>query len=269
MELKNCIINNHRISYLEVNPSSEKTILFIHGNSLSKAIFTKQLESQQLKAVRMLALDLPGHGDSQWLEAYSVHQIVEDLVAFCDLLKLKDYTLAGHSLGGHMAIQALPKLKNCSSIFLIGTPPLQLPLNIEEAFMPHPAIPLLFKKELSESEIELFATSLTGKEPKNFVIQQINNTDPYFRESLLQSIQEGQMKDEVKILKNSKLSVSLFFGNKDELVNFEYVERLKIPKLVTDNPLYLRRAKHIPQVENYIDINEYLSSFINRILKLH
>ncbi|PVW15795.1 alpha/beta fold hydrolase [Marixanthomonas spongiae] len=250
MEIKNCIVNNHRISYLEVNPSSEKIILFIHGNSLSKAIFTKQLESQQLKAFRMLALDLPGHGDSQWLETYSVHQIVDDLATFCNQLKLKNYTVVGHSFGGHMAIQALPKLKNCSSIFLIGTPPLQLPLNIEEAFMPHTAIPLLFKKELTEEDLDIFATSLTHKEHQEFVKENLKNTDPHFRQSLLKSIKLGQMLDEVKILSESGISVKLVFGEDDVLVNFEYLKKLEKNDLMNFTFQKVEGAMHLTHIEN-------------------
>ncbi|UAB80389.1 alpha/beta hydrolase [Marixanthomonas sp. SCSIO 43207] len=249
MKKKSCIINGHRIGYLEVNPIAEKTILFIHGNSLSKAIFTKQLESQQLRAFRMLALDLPGHGDSQWLETYSVHQIVDDLATFCNQLKLKNYTVVGHSFGGHMAIQALPKLKKCIGMILIGTPPLQLPLNIEEAFMPHPAIPLLFKKVLSESEMDLFATSLTNKEHKDFVIEQLKNTDPNFRESLLQSIQESQMQDELEVLNDNNLPIALLFGEEDVLVNFEYLKKLEKNDLTKFTFQKVEGAMHLPQVE--------------------
>ncbi|RLA00888.1 MAG: alpha/beta hydrolase, partial [Gammaproteobacteria bacterium] len=44
--------------------SGETCLLFIHGNSSSKSVFSKQLSSDLAKKYRLIALDLPGHGDS-------------------------------------------------------------------------------------------------------------------------------------------------------------------------------------------------------------
>jgi len=56
-------LSSGRLSWIEKNPEADKTILFIHGNSTSKKIFQKQLTSS-LFDQRLIAVDLPGHGES-------------------------------------------------------------------------------------------------------------------------------------------------------------------------------------------------------------
>ena len=53
-----------RIAYLEKNPEAKNTIFFIHGNSLSANSWTKQFQSELLTSYRLVAFDLPAHGDS-------------------------------------------------------------------------------------------------------------------------------------------------------------------------------------------------------------
>ena len=53
-----------RIAFTEVNPGKEETIVFVHGNSASKEFFQKLCEEKALENYRLIAVDLPGHGES-------------------------------------------------------------------------------------------------------------------------------------------------------------------------------------------------------------
>jgi pimeloyl-ACP methyl ester carboxylesterase len=56
----------------------------------------------------VLALDLRGHGDSQWAaggEAYAYSDYVADLHAFIEQLDLRNLVLMGHSMGGIVSLQ--------------------------------------------------------------------------------------------------------------------------------------------------------------------
>jgi pimeloyl-ACP methyl ester carboxylesterase len=48
---------------------------------------------------RVYALDLRGHGASDWTGPYTIEQLTADLAAFLDALSLGCVTLGGHSLG--------------------------------------------------------------------------------------------------------------------------------------------------------------------------
>ncbi len=52
---------------------------------------------------RVVAIDLRGHGDSDWPGTYSFQLMADDVIGVLDQLDLERVTLVGHSLGGLVA----------------------------------------------------------------------------------------------------------------------------------------------------------------------
>jgi pimeloyl-ACP methyl ester carboxylesterase len=59
-----------------------------------------------LDGVRVIALDFRGHGLSEHAESYGYADYESDLTWLLDRLELDDVTVAGHSLGGYVALLA-------------------------------------------------------------------------------------------------------------------------------------------------------------------
>ena len=59
-----------------------------------------------LEGVRVVALDFRGHGLSQHGDSYGYADYQRDVTWLLDRLKLDDVTVAGHSLGGYVALLA-------------------------------------------------------------------------------------------------------------------------------------------------------------------
>jgi esterase len=59
-----------------------------------------------LQDVRVVALDFRGHGLSRHAEPYGYADYEEDVTWLLDRLELDDVTVAGHSLGGYVALLA-------------------------------------------------------------------------------------------------------------------------------------------------------------------
>src|ERR1035438_7493297 len=59
--------------------------------------------AQFAKRFRVYALDLRGHGDSDWPGIYSFELIRDDVLGVLDQLGLDRVTLVGHSMGGTVA----------------------------------------------------------------------------------------------------------------------------------------------------------------------
>jgi len=59
-----------------------------------------------LDGVRVIALDLRGHGLSEHADSYGYLDYVSDLTWLLDQLELDEVTVAGHSLGGYVALLA-------------------------------------------------------------------------------------------------------------------------------------------------------------------
>ena len=59
-----------------------------------------------LNGVRVIAFDFRGHGLSEHADSYGYADYEQDLVSLLDRLELEDVTVAGHSLGGYVALLA-------------------------------------------------------------------------------------------------------------------------------------------------------------------
>ncbi|PKA98479.1 pimeloyl-ACP methyl ester carboxylesterase [Flavobacteriaceae bacterium MAR_2009_75] len=249
----------------ENKTDDETVVVFLHGNSANSLIWRNQFKCELLQNFRMMALDLPGHGASPKLEEYSLTQLVDILVDSCQ--NFPKMVLVGHSLGGHLAIEALPKLPNCIGLLIFGTPPVKSPLNLHEAFLADERISLLFKGQLNATERVSFVSGICSdtSPARSKLIASLSNTDPKFREGIGVSAANGEFSDEVEILRNARLPIAVMHGANDALVNADYIEKLEIPYLWKQKVHYIEGSTHSPHVENPSYFNQLLFQFLEDI----
>jgi pimeloyl-ACP methyl ester carboxylesterase len=77
-------------------------LLLLHGGALSANTWDMVCMALGDDA-RCVALDLPGHGDSGWLETYGIESAVADVTEFIDRLAWPTLHIVGMSLGGNIA----------------------------------------------------------------------------------------------------------------------------------------------------------------------
>lgn len=95
-----------RISYLTPEtPPAHQTILLIHGSGVSARSWTNQLQGLG-HALRVFAIDLPGHGESDPIIEPTIEMYADAAHGLLDALGTGPAFVAGHSLGGAVA-QAL------------------------------------------------------------------------------------------------------------------------------------------------------------------
>src|SRR3990167_10669856 len=91
------------IHYYQGGPSDGETILMVHGFGASKDNWLR-LARHFTQDYRVIALDLPGFGDSSKPYAsYDVGTQVERLATFTQALQIKKLHLIGSSMGGHIS----------------------------------------------------------------------------------------------------------------------------------------------------------------------
>ncbi len=99
-----------KLHYVEWGEPGDETLVLVHGNRdqcRSWDLFVAGLRSQGCRPGHVVALDLRGHGDSDWPSTqrhYQHEDFLYDLAAFVRHLGQKPFSLIGHSLGGSMSV---------------------------------------------------------------------------------------------------------------------------------------------------------------------
>ena len=267
---KNIQIRNQRIHFYESNDVGTPVFL-IHGNSLSSAVFIKQLNSPLLKNYRLIAPDLPGHGNSPRSSDpdvdYQLPNLIATLVEFINSFNFEEYFLYGNSLGGHLLINCLSYLNGVKGLAINGTPPLASPPDMAACFLPNPAAMLAFKPNLLEDEITRLAAAFCKPGSANIseIEENIKNTDPEFRRVVGTGLMSGKNTDELEILKQANVPLAIIHGESDALVNQYYLQQLEIKKW--QNKVHLiENAGHLPFFENAGEFNGILERFLSIFL---
>ena len=147
------------------NENNALPVLFVHGNSLSSGTFEFQFADKQLNQnFRLIAPDLPGLGDSSNAgkpqDDYTLQGFYRLIVDFIRLINIKEAIFVGHSLGGHILMEAYNQIQSLlKGLVIFGAPPLMIPHPMELSHYENPAFELAFAENLNEDEIHQLAES--------------------------------------------------------------------------------------------------------------
>lgn len=97
------------IAYEIINPSCEKTIVFLHGWGSNKELM-KQGFQNQFKKYKHLYVDMPGFGKSSNNYVLTTKEYANIMRSFLELLHLDIKMIFGHSFGGKVATLLKPEL---------------------------------------------------------------------------------------------------------------------------------------------------------------
>jgi pimeloyl-ACP methyl ester carboxylesterase len=117
-----CKINDIRLYYEDYDEKDQVPLIFLHGLMGSGESWRFQVDHFKDKR-RVIAFDLRGHGQSDKpLGKYSMKQFSEDLFSFVQELGIEKAVIAGHSMGGIIALRfALDHKEMVEKLILIDT----------------------------------------------------------------------------------------------------------------------------------------------------
>jgi pimeloyl-ACP methyl ester carboxylesterase len=241
------------ISYLVDGLETLPTLLLLHGNSSSSESM-KDLMKGLKNSYHVIAVDLPGHGKSEKLKnsKYSVKSLGLFLESFVEELGLSVHALLGHSLGGHLSIQALNTI---SPKYLItwGTPPMTNPPVLNEMFLANPVSSFLFKNDVSENEVlELYKETHFVRDSEKYLryADIFLGTDKNFREDLITELNSLEYKDEVIVLNKFEGSIIFIHGKNDKIINKNFIKSQNIKA----DFIEVENASHYIQTDNASDL---------------
>ncbi|MHB1930624.1 MAG: alpha/beta fold hydrolase, partial [Acidimicrobiales bacterium] len=89
-------------------PATGRPVLLLHGITLSAGVWVEQVRRLPDAGMRVVAMDLRGHGESTIGRAgLALDRVTADIVEVVDRLELTDVVLVGHSMGGMAALRLL------------------------------------------------------------------------------------------------------------------------------------------------------------------
>jgi len=121
--------------YTETNKNNPP-IIFVHGFFMNNEMFKYQLDELKEKH-RVVCINVRGFDkNSEKTEAFSLYDIVDDILMVADLLQLDKFVLGGMSMGGYISLRfALSHSERLSGLILMATQAEQDPPEIASSYM--------------------------------------------------------------------------------------------------------------------------------------
>jgi pimeloyl-ACP methyl ester carboxylesterase len=262
-----------QIAYHELNPGALNTIFFIHGNSVNKNCWYKQLKSGALKNYRLIAFDLPGCGDSDKALHAEHDYTLKGLAAFAiniihALHRNKPYIATGLSLGTNILAEMLPTIQP-AGIVMAGACIVGKNIAVDNIIKPGTHVGVVFTGEALKEDVLKYANEVMINADAED-IQQFSDsyysTDTRLRTTIAACIAAGNYSDEIDLLQQKDIACLFVYGKDELVVNTNYLEDVTLP--LWNNKIYLiDGASHLPNIDKPEEFNALLMAYAEDVFK--
>lgn len=252
--------------YYELEGEGEP-LIFLHGWGVDKRIWRQQ--SKYFSSFyKVLTIDLPGHGKSDW-QKISLGAMADDVRVILDVLKIARANVVASSLGGILALKlyqiAPEKIKKLS---FVGA----LPKFSKSKDFPHGLDVKRIRKLNSQLKmsypaiVNIFFRSLFTKEERatrrfKWIQRFRQNVDVPIKPALSEYLDMIEHEDLRQILKNILVPVQFINGTQDKICSAEAVKDMKVlvPQAQFD---FFEKCGHFPFLSKPYEFNEVLEKFL-------
>jgi len=265
MQPKFITVEDISLAYFEVNPDGERTIFFIHGNSSSSRIWRAQLETDLLSGYRLIAFDLPAHGQSPCFHDYSLPVLGRIISAAINGLAAGHaYIVAGLSLGTNVLAEALGHSLKPNGIVLIGSCIIGGPCSMEVVFLPDIDIHAAFTDDVSEDELLQYwsLAGISGPEDEKYPLFAADYyaTQDNFRSKMFATVMAGNLSNEIDLLQLSTIPVLVIFGGEEKVCNKDYLDNAGL-RLWQERVFKVPGAGHLASIDQPEKINDLMLQY--------
>ncbi|MBK8011569.1 MAG: alpha/beta hydrolase [Deltaproteobacteria bacterium] len=112
------------ISYVDLNPSGDPTVVFVHGLGAYAKWWRYQFDAFAAAGYHVVALDLPGHGGSDKPASfpYTAEAMGDVVVELLDRMGIRDPILIGHSMGGQVLLSLAIRFPTLARALVLTSP---------------------------------------------------------------------------------------------------------------------------------------------------
>ena len=254
-------VNDKRVFASDAGQEIDKnkdTIILLHGSGLSHIVWSLTEKYLSNQGYNVLAIDLPGHGNSEGPCLQSIEKISDWLEEVFNKLGILELTIVGHSQGCLEALEYLHKYpKKIKKLIFIGgsyaMPVNQSLLDFAEAGDDQ-AVKLMMKWSYESSK------KFIGGNP----VEKIINSPRDIREILAIDLAAcNNYKNGAEALKSINCSTLFIFGELDKMVNLE--KGKEFAKIIPNSKIHIiKNCGHMIMFEKAFEMREKITEFLKK-----
>ena len=234
------------------------TIVLLHGSGLSHIVWSLTEQYLSNQNYNVLAIDLPGHGNSEGDCLKSIEEISDWLEKVFIELNVSELTIIGHSQGCLEILEySLRYSKRVKNLIFIGGS-YRMPVNQD----------LIDLAESGDDKAVQLMMKWSYENSKKFIggnpVEKIINSPRNIREVLaIDLIACNNYKNGSEALKSINCPTLLIFGELDKMVNLE--KGKKFAKLIPNSETYIiKNCGHMIMFEKAFEMREKISEFLKK-----
>jgi pimeloyl-ACP methyl ester carboxylesterase len=234
------------------------TIVLLHGSGLSHIVWSLTEQYLSNQNYNILAIDLPGHGNSEGESLKSIEEISDWLEKAFIKLNISKITIIGHSQGCLEAIEYYSKYsERVEALVFIGGSYI-MPVNQD----------LIDLAEDGDDQAVKLMTKWSYENSKKFIggnpIKSIINSPRDIREILaIDLVACNNYKNGSEALKSINCPTLFIFGELDKMVNLE--KGKKFAELVPNSKTHvIKDCGHMIMFEKAFEMREKISEFLKK-----
>ena len=272
MAYRRRIVTSHGTLAVEERGEGKTPVLLIHGNSSCRDVFHYQLEAPFAASYRMIAFDLPGHGQSSDApdpqRSYTLPGFADATIELLGALGISEAVVFGWSLGGHIAIEMLSRYPGMRALLLSGSPPIGKVNGVNDmgrGFNNSPHGSVAGKTAWSEKDAQSFIHALFGESAKPFLFEAALRADGRFRKRLFESSREGEGANQRQTVESTTIPTAVINGAADPLIKLDYFETVSFQNLWDGADHRLAGLGHVPFWQGADAFNPLFERFLSEM----
>ncbi|WP_213805368.1 alpha/beta hydrolase [Granulicella sp. dw_53] len=243
------VVTSHGTLAVEESGGGGIPVLMIHGNSFSRGVFRHQMQGRLGDEYRLIAFDLPGHGESSDspdpTRSYTRPGLADAAVELLDKLGVTEAVVFGWSLGGHIGIEMVSRFPGMPGLLITGSPPVAAN-NMGQGFNSSPQMGVAGKQDLSEAEINAFVQGIFGESAEPFLRDAVARADGRFRKRLFEAARAGEGVDQRRTVESSPVPLAVINGATDAIIKLDYFDTVVYANLWEGQCYRLAGVGHAP-----------------------
>ncbi|MDC1138358.1 alpha/beta hydrolase [Candidatus Pelagibacter sp.] len=237
---------------------NKETIIFLHGSGLSHIVWSLAEQYLSNQNYNVLAIDIPGHGNSEGNCLKSIEEISDWLEKFFNQLNISELTIIGHSQGCLEALEYSSRYsKRVKNLIFVGGS-YRMPVNQD----------LIDLAESGDDKAVQLMMKWSYENSKKFIggnpVEKIINSPKDIREVLATDlIACNNYKNGSEALKSINCPTLFIFGELDKMVNLEKGKRFA--ELIPNSKTYIiKDCGHMIMFEKAFEMREKISEFLKK-----